>query len=69
MISFSRWVSKFLMIAFDTLLHAISIIEGKLMEFEELRQTIGKDFMFYLQINLRKLKEGHDSDACKPRVD
>lgn len=52
------------MIAFDTLLHAIAILEGKLMDFEELRQTIGKDFMFYLQINLRKLKEGHDTDSC-----
>lgn len=51
--------------ASDTLLHAIDIIECRLMEFAELRQTIGKDFMFYLQINLRKLKDDQENDACR----
>jgi hypothetical protein len=68
MTSFSTWVDSNSILASDTLLHAIDIIEGRLMEFPELRQTIGKDFMFYLQINLRKLKDDPENDACRPNL-
>lgn len=65
---YSKWVRHFFDQAFDTLLHAVDIVENRLMEFEELRQTIGKDFMFYLQINLRKLKEDHESESCRSKL-
>lgn len=38
------------------------------MEFEELKQIIGKDFIFYLQINLRKLKDGVETDSVTKLV-
>ena len=61
-----KWVNKgdelSFNLAFDTLLHCVDTVESRLMEFEELRQIIAKDFMFYLHINLRKLKD-QESDT------
>lgn len=55
-------------VAFDTILNCIDIVEDRLMEFEELKQIIGKDFIFYLQINLRKLKDGVETDSVTKLV-
>lgn len=51
-------------LAFDTLLRCIDIVGKNALIYDELKQTIGKDFMFYLQINLRKLKDDPEDDSC-----
>jgi hypothetical protein len=33
------------------------------MEDDSLKQVVGKDFVFYLQINMRKLKDLSESDT------